>query len=104
MSVFYRNIAFQSPLHAKVYNLVTDDRFDWAAYIISTLNCLLFTCYHYNASADFVRIIRILDYIFILLLAVEVGLRLFGLRRAFKKNPFNSFDAFILGYCLAGKN
>lgn len=83
---------------------MTDSRFDWAAYILSTLNCLLFTCYHHNASEDFVRVIKILDYIFILLLAVEVGLRLFGLRGLFHKNPFNILDVFVLVYCVAGKN
>lgn len=82
--------------------MVKSKAFDWVAFIVLLCYMLVLSLEHFQMPVQFAQILSILDYVFIALLTIEVGIRIFGLRQEFRKNCWNVYDLVVVGICLVG--
>lgn len=83
--------------------MVKSKAFDWAAFIVLLCFMLTLSLEHFQMTGPFTLILMIADSVFIALLAIEVGIRIFGLRQEFHKNWWNIYDLVVLVICVVGK-
>ncbi|XP_074632379.1 sodium channel protein 1 brain-like isoform X4 [Acropora palmata] len=91
-----RQMRPQEPLCGVLYDVVTGDKFEIAILTVIICNMVLMTIQHHGQSHEFTDVLRVANFVFTGIFALEAVVKIVTLRTHYFKKAWNVFDFVIV--------
>ncbi|XP_015747869.1 PREDICTED: sodium channel protein 60E-like [Acropora digitifera] len=91
-----RQMRPQEPLCGVLYDVVTGDKFEIAILTVIMCNMVLMTIQHHGQSQEFTDVLRVANFVFTGIFALEAVVKIVTLRTHYFKKAWNVFDFVIV--------